>query len=1758
MASASQALYTDPSMAFDIASTPDQAFTKNVMQYTQQQQEADTQQVQQDRSGFLGAISGWLADADATLSKIPGWGVTKQYYKTIFYPVDKAAQGAHWLYSNIVSQPLSTLILQSGKADLENSFSPVFSGSEWSEAYSKAEHISPGQALYNTGLAQVSAGQAPSNFGLPGAISTFTPEAEITDDQKRATERMFYDTEYWRDKVGWKYTAGTGATDFATVLALDPTTYITGGVGQVVKGVRSVQLVNKGGELVRTRGAIADTARQVIGKQPETAEQLSQSGKMQEFFDWVAAPSNVTGAPRKSAAEIEMHPIWGRGRRVNNFSPQYSQALSTWARDDMELGWRFMAGDNNAVTPLMERGGKVLDDIGRLSENRVAVDSTRFDSTILGYFAGEAARRPTVAPEGLDLTAPFTRQTALHQEAGEHLYKSKGVSDVSAIDKASIDTWKESKLNLINGELTRLQAEDAALRKLLGGNLGKEAEDFTSLEATGFGGLPRSYRMGDGSFSNVAASAERRYANKLKDRRGRFTTEGYRNGFYGTPIRIVQSFTDKTPVGRINHNEADSGERVYEMLREVPGLGEAQRADLHNLYMTAGDKVAKSKALQQIKFDVVTHMATNVHGLDGEVARLVSGMVEAKTDETVQKLLGAQGRTYNPGKQAFAGARRENGKTVDYVEDGEGWALAPLAKTQLSQTDGLLPVREIERALGRASGSMNRIRATGGSASDAVKIVADSMNTIWKAGTLLRPAYVPRMLSEELVASAIKFGFLSRIIADGGVGAKNFALNRNQYVRAVRGKGSYTSTVKGLERSIVKIDDPEIIAAVQSRKTALSKELARTADPLKKQEIKSTLDALKISRVKVSSALPAVTARIKMERELMGNLQSELKNAQKRHSTISENLAKPQMTLGGGPGSASHSRSLNAQAAWGEKISRLTERIEDHQNVLDEFTDYYNEIYRVALGATGKRLGEGYFEVAGQKIPQAFSGEWQNPIVRDQISSDSAFASIISRGEAVDMNRMIKSGSWTYVRPDAPNHMQSWTHAINRQFAQDDLFMKVMEDSSGKAARDWLITPAGRQHLHDLGIRARNPGGLVDDIGLVLDKYLPEDTGLRQKILDGDEVTPADLTNAIARSDFPTVHGEEIAEKLAISAKDTASNIVDRVIQKSFQKLSTIPSDIISRHPTYLRFQEGRFKELMKTELSYRASVGKDDALNPGQLQKILEQSDKLARKDMSQLVYDPARTTASEALRFLTPFYSAHADSLARWGGLIAENPRLIGRISQTYNAPVAAGLITDEYGNKVGGDGYVSIVDPSTIQYDKDGAPIPGSGKVIGREFVTMDKRVMHFRAPWKSKGSGDLPIKISAMNTILPGDPWFNPGSGPLVQVAGSQIAKASPRTGDFLQWAKVLPYGPTDTAQAVVPKYIRAAWDAYKGDDPDNEEYQKAYLAIWNKKQMEYQQSGGEAKFSQKDIENEAKHFLYLNVLEAWVFPAQSSNTPLTGTPYQFFVDQLGQMRKADPENYRDNFLAKFGPDYGGFTASLTKSMGIAATVSADDMAEKYKDLISADPDMAQFWVGNVYNGGPFSSSVYQKQLDQNFGASKAREKISAEQAIENSQTDRGWYEYRAAKAALDSMLIRNGFKSYAEKGAEAYVLAKQQLVAGVGQKYPAWESAFSTVDRGKIGERVRSFEMAVQDERLMTDPMRYEMQPLAQYLIGRRQFKQLLNERGLSKLSYDVSGRPSGQAADIGMAWEQFKMGLINSNVAFGDLHNRYLNNDELQ
>lgn len=1784
---AGQTMFVDPNLAMELALTPDK------LMMTPEQQKSQTKLAQSQKAGFwqsaMESAKSFLGKTDETLSNVPGWGVTKNVLEAAWYPIDKTAQGMRWLYSEGFSQPFSTLLLQAGKAELgEGDF---FTG--WGKSYEQAEHLSPGQVFMNYEMTRAAIGDY-------GALSIFNDQVEAPDwtsriltgkdwkytgplnqeerDQvKRQKERFLVDRGYWgktlegektwlpgywESKDAETYNKGSGALDFFFVIFGDPSSLVTGGIANTIKAARSAQFVDDGLGLVRTRGNTLDIAAAALpGAKgaPQTAEEFFTADKnMNKFYDWVMQPS-MSGAERKTAAEIASHPVWGRGRRKNPFANQYGEVLSQMPRDDMNLVFRFAAGDNAAAATLSTKGTNSLDNIGRMVENRVMLSGLKVNEDFLSYYAAKEDAFPGTpvpytgtqlfAPPGPRPTTPGPRQSGWDARWGDLARKSElygqaaqsirggltggvrpigPVGGINADDIAKAKQWQEARLKLIDDELAVAQKEDNTLATLLGWNAGKTAEEFEAGAADLFGTMDRAYRMGGLGLRSTEKAAERTVLNASKDRKGRFATQGYRQGFYGTPVRFVQSFGDRVPEGRINHTDTDAPDRVMDMLKQVPGLGAEQRMQMLDRYITAGDKTAKSKMLEQLNTEIVHHIAGRVHGLDPEVSQILAEITKVGINQTLSKLTKGN---FTPTAQAFGPAElATKAHASKYVEDGEVWNLGPLAKTQLQSSDTLLPILELNRVIGRASGSLKTMRNAGATATDAGKLVADHLNTVWKAATLLRPGYVPRMISEEAMASAVKFGFMSRLLADPAKGTKNFVLNRTQQLAAVTGYGSYVpSTGAGAasKHAVIRLESEEIGEKALAYRKGLDAKIAAETDPLKRAQLEAERDVIKVTRVRVNDALPVVQTRLSMERELMDNLKRDVDN----WTAKVEELRKSQL----------ETDALKADA-YELKIANAQDDIIDHQNMIAEFTEYSDEIMRVAAESVGRRLGEGTFEYEGRAIPQAFSKEWNNPIPREQISSDRAMQSLYARGEGVDLGRAMKTGSWTHIAPEKPEHMESWLRALNFQFRQDDLFRLVAEDATGKKALDFLKTPEGKNHLRDLGPRARNGRQLVEDIKFTLDKYLPVEA-LQQKMARGEEITPAELIGNIPKGQFPIVHGEEVKYLTRIWAKDSSESIVDRMIAKGFNRLGSIPSDLMSRNPVYSRFFEMRMRTMLGQDASMKASQGKAKEFTPDELERMKDKADKLARKDMSQIVYDPNRTMGGEALRFVFPFFNAHADGLARWAGLMGERPQEFSKLAKIYNAPVSANMVTDKYGNVLDPDGTVSVHDPKT-------------GAFIEKHKVNIEDRVLQLRLPWKTSNEGAVPVKLSAINTILPGDPWFHPGSGPMVQIPASQVAKASPQVGDFMQWAKILPYGPQDMSTSITPKYVRAIYDRYKAGDPDGEAYQSAFLAAYNRRTADYHTTGN--KFTIKDVEQDARNFLNLEILTSWASPAQTDATPLTGSPYQFYVDEYKKMLDVYGGDAKDMFLEKHGEEYFGFTASLNKSMGIAATHSADSMAQKYKDLIEKDPDMAPFIIGNIYNGGPFSTSVYKKQLEESFGGEWVREKITAKDAIEANQIEQGWKTWNAVKLALDATLIRAGFTSYTQDGAEGMNQMRQNAIDSLSKEFPAWGSEYSVADRGKIPQRIAAFERLTLDERLLSDDFRPEVKVLRRYLERRAMYKQALNARGGKQLSFNLAGDPTGANADIASAWDYEVTGMINSNLAFNQLYNRYLTNDRLQ
>lgn len=1679
---AGQALFSDPNSALQAATLPDELLA----------QQAEMQEYARvARGGFMAQLGQGLKNIDSALSNIPGWGVTKDVASTMWWPVDKLATGAYWLYSEAISQPLSTALLTAADAELTGDYgklNPFADESTWGKNYDEAEHISPAQAFMNYENTAEASGQGTLLSGLT-AGGADNLNAKQRENVKRNTDRFMYDTDYWRDQQGWTYTAGTGAIDFMLVMGADPTYAAVKGITAAVKGARSIKLTTAAPEATRSISGVnmlAEKAGQAIGSRfAKTPEEASRSSKVNNFFDW---------ADGKSAAEIAQHPIWGRGRRINPERNRLSEAIATTPRADMPLLLRFAGGDNGAAMRLAQNSVDNGVRLANMMDNRVLVDSVKFDNDLLQAFTAE--KTPSVAAN-----MPVHEVEAYQGAARSIISKTRGLGPKAAAktdDLLMAQKWKAGKLESMNQQIGALQKEGTYYADVLG-NIGKGVDDFSPAESNLFGTVSSLYRQGPLALRSAEKAADKNItrltgaqtAKVTKDQSG-FVSRTIRNGFYSPVVRVINSFGERVPQTMIDHNADDAFERVSEMLRSVPKLDPEARLGMINAYTNAGDKVARAQELDKIHAGVIEHMASGFQ-LNRQAAREISNMIKTGQVHTMQKLTGQV-----PNDQMFTAAKTGTGDSAvraDLIEDGDAWVVAPLSKSQLSVSQPLLDVKELRRYLQRNSTFINQQIAAGGSVKDAIASTADSLNNIWKAATLLRPGYVLRSMSDEQAASAVKFGVMTMAM-DTGKGGANWALNRAQQLKAYTVGGSYVPTTgkaAGSKNAVIQISDENM------------------------RDIAAKYPELKADRINPGKAWPLIEGRLTHERDQIAELEKALEKESK--------LKKPDQML----------------------VQMYRDAIDDHSMVADEFAQYAGAILDETARATGRRLGEGYYEYKGHRIPQAFNKDWANPIPRDQITSARAMETIFARSEAVEMNRLMKTGSWKTIDPKDPTHMDSWLRGLNMQYRQDEVFRLVAQDPTLKSAQAWLRTPAGKSHLHDLGIRARDPQAHVANVKSVLDHYLPPGTGLQDKLGKGEEITSADLRAAMHESDFPVVHGEEFTSLTKHGRVQSASAAIDKLIERGFNRLSTVPNDVMARQPIYLRAQEARMKQLIDQELAYKAANMKDEVLTGDDLNNLLKKSDRLARKDIAQVVYDPTRTTATEALRFAAPFMAAHVDGLSRWAGLIAEKPQFTATAAKIYNAPVAAGLVTDSSGNAVGQDGYADVIDPTT-------------GKVVDRKFVPLEDRVINFRIPDGTTGrgkEGSFPIKVSAINTLLPGDPWFNPGSGPFVQMGANEIARHSPAMGDFLQWAKVIPYGPSgDRMDPLIPKYLRDAWGAYTAEEAGNEQYQQIWLEAYKRQMAEYH-NGGPAP-DMKSITKEAKQFMFLDALSSWAMPAQNAATPLTGSPYQFFLDQYKAMQEIDPENAKTKFFQKYGSDYFMFTADLSKSMGVQSTLSAQHTAEMYGDLIAQDPDLAGLIVGDVYNSGKFSTSVYRQQMNEYMGGERMRQKISALDSIQENQKDLGWQQYNKYMSQVDAQLIRSGFHSYNQAGAEALSDLKSTITNTIAGYYPAWAQDFGeSANPMKTRLRIQGMERIVQDEKLMSDPMRYDLQGLGMYLAQRKNLKDQLAARGAKSISFGTNGQPIGENADIGMGLKTLQLYLVNSNLGFADIYHRYLENDDL-
>lgn len=749
--------------------------------------------------------------------------------------------------------------------------------------------------------------------------------------------------------------------------------------------------------------------------------------------------------------------------------------------------------------------------------------------------------------------------------------------------------------------------------------------------------------------------------------------------------------------------------------------------------------------------------------------------------------------------------------------------------------------------------------------------------------------------------------------------------------------------------------------------------------------------------------------------------------------------------------------------------------------------------------------------------------------------------------------------AWEDVNPTQAQYAASWERAVNNQIAGDPVARQFLAGHSEHDVLQWLYgTDEGRAYHERMGPYQADPVAQVGSVKKMVDTYVP-DTGtaesklLRRKVLamkPGQKEGLADfsdLERVLPDIDSrPIIHGSALDMSLGNTFKDKYNNGVNKI----FGVLQDMPADHLARFPFVKEAYNRHVEQLVKVMAEREGGN-----LIPT---KMLDRAQEIARDralaDVRKYLYDATTTHDLAKLgRLIVPFGSAAMDSYAKWGTIFKEQPWVAYNLWKAWTAPDRAGLTQDENGNHKtfhnGQERWVQV-NPGTSEETL----LPGDYKPKNEYIVFQLPKMLQPSIAPGSKAT--TYINKDTFNTFL-----SLPTGGPVVAIPASKFAMANPEFADN-QFVKkfVLPLGPqANWTDLAVPGYAKTLAGMFSEQDGDLASQQA--LAIYQTGMVDFSLGKRPKPPTYQEARETASHLRGMRFLYQFL-----GATPQFKTPYAPYVDAYRQMKaqerekqKTDPNYDVDvDFYNQFGEEFFYLTSAVTRNrLGVPATISGQRQWQKYKDLIDAHPDLANFIIG-AEGSGAFSQAVYQNQLQQaaSPGSSeKMRYRMPLKESVEDTAIRLGWVKWGKLMDAVDAEMLDRGLTDINQKGAEDLKGARDRFISnnmvwdesptGATQLNP-WYTEFSTRDNSKMTARLLSMEQVISDPRLS---QRDDMQGLSQYLSGRREMAGIMQQNGIKTLN-------SKKATPYREMWQQFVAGLKDQNLSFASTYNRYLVGDQ--
>jgi hypothetical protein len=1200
------------------------------------------------------------------------------------------------------------------------------------------------------------------------------------------------------------------------------------------------------------------------------------------------------------------------------------------------------------------------------------------------------------------------------------------------------------------------------------------------------------------------------------------TARVYGNDFFGSNLVVVRSFGQAHPNGLISVDDIhpESVDELRGHIARIPGIGPDIRKSLLDEYLATRTEGERLAYLDKVQGMGVAKVAEK-HGFTADEAMILYREHQANVAGGQDQL-----RRYSAG--SFPG---ESVHLDEFMTEGGKLSVHPNLVTRLANDHVLVDLKALDTTLTRHASALKALRTSSLGNKDWMVNSLDYFSHLWKFGTLFRLGYIPRLLGDDIAGQTARLGAATMALR-AGYGVKNLATNMALWKPARHYEAQLATAREGL-----KYVDDEL--RLVKPKADLMRVKVDTREMIHKDSLRRARDRHRRAVNRLHALAPDAEASvISAHQKLVEKHAGEIARAEERLAT---RLVGPKAKL----------------ADLDEQLADLATR---RTSALDEIKNLEAATERGLRQRS--QLHQEPSVAPGVVVPAAFAGE-RGEYYMKLTASDDSLRTLLARNKQMVHSNLQKAygkqGVAISYPQDPVKFVSSWHQAINQQILQDDLARMAVKGATVEEMTHWLTrTPAGRAYRKRLGIKYSPPERIAASVWHEVEDYLPT-WEIRDAALKG-EADQEFLRLAADRGHHPfNVHTTQLGESLAGS--NHLSRGIDRVIDWWYKTAASIPADRMSRHPLFNQLYEGHAKALASQEIKQGAKVTQADA------DRIAETARRLALNDTRKLVFDIAhRSDAAHMLRFISPFFAATTEAWQRWARIIADRPQVVGYASILYNAPAAAGWMQDRDGNKILPDGTAMVYSEKTGKLEQKLIP-KGERLIMARvpKFV-VDGPV---GKAFGMDGSGRWLISQDSVNIVTQGDPFFNPGTGPIVAIPVNEFVKDKPKLGEVARHLGVLPHGPTAGtpllgntplgrfADLSLPQTVKNFLTSF---DTTDERYQRVKLQIMQKAAYEHA-TMGKPMPSPGEIADMTRGFWLESAAWSFVQPAATQRSD----KYAFFRDQYNALRRKNPKKADEEFLARFGESYFIFAQATSKNaIGAEATKKAVELSKKHETLLAKNPELGALIIGPEGNG-PFSPEAYTYQLTTPLvpgGSEMQRRKLDAEEAMRENERRLGWARFIKLQNAVTAQLHNAGFSSFSDPGAERFqqmrgaiatLLGSPTLPDGSENQFynREWAEDYGTFDPGKYDRMIPGL-TEVANSPLADEPTRSDLRQLRLYLKAR----QLVSEQLAARKAAGGAGTLGAKKnSDLRQRWVSFVDTLREQDTNFGDLHSRYLSRD---